>query len=304
VARRHIEDRKVDPKSTLSFTDHWNLPDVRGALYAIHGNVCGYCGCGLPRNDRGDVDHYRPKARVVEDNDHGGYWWLAYNASNYLLSCSVCNRVRKRDHFPLRLGARHYRFAQRSQLRQEARIILNPLLDPVEDWLKVDWQDRLCPLSPHDGLPPKVRSQIDGTLKLFKLNTDARLVKSRRKVVAKVLRALGRSRMYAATVLAIRYRPMSLVAWAVLRDRAPHCLPTPEQELNYLLRRLATRVDFASRLVERYPTDLDLRNELTELLWSLAVLWYDPPKGNHAQVDAFLRDQMLVDHVRPYFDKL
>jgi hypothetical protein len=31
-----------------------------------------------------------------------GYWWLAYDWSNYLLSCEVCNRVWKGNLFPIR----------------------------------------------------------------------------------------------------------------------------------------------------------------------------------------------------------
>src|SRR5262249_58453194 len=70
------------------FPDHWNEPDVRGGLYAFHGSACAYCQCHLPGNDRGDVEHFRPKST---------YWWLAYKFDNYLLSCSRCNRRFKRE---------------------------------------------------------------------------------------------------------------------------------------------------------------------------------------------------------------
>ncbi|TPK59702.1 hypothetical protein FJ930_29125 [Mesorhizobium sp. B2-4-15] len=62
-----------------------------------------------------DVDHYRPKGRVAEliaaEPPHPGYWWLAYDPSNYRFSCIVANRRRqdveagrtggKADHFPI-----------------------------------------------------------------------------------------------------------------------------------------------------------------------------------------------------------
>lgn len=62
-----------------------------------------------------DVDHYRPKRRVAEliaaELPHPGYWWLAYDPSNYRFSCIVANRRRqdveagrtggKADHFPI-----------------------------------------------------------------------------------------------------------------------------------------------------------------------------------------------------------
>jgi hypothetical protein len=62
-----------------------------------------------------DVDHFRPKGRIAEligtDPQHPGYWWLAYEPSNYRYSCIVANRRRhdveagrtggKADHFPI-----------------------------------------------------------------------------------------------------------------------------------------------------------------------------------------------------------
>src|SRR4051812_48090884 len=96
-AAQNLAARKVDGNAELTFPDHWNESDVRGALYAAQGKVCAYCGCLLPRNDRGDVDHFRPKSRLRDDPSHGGDWWLAYVFDNYLLSCSTCNRNCKSD---------------------------------------------------------------------------------------------------------------------------------------------------------------------------------------------------------------
>src|SRR5262245_41753306 len=59
-----------------TFPDYWGGPDVRGALWAMHGRSCAYCDRDLPGTDRGDVEHFRPK---------NVYWWLAYVFRNYLL---------------------------------------------------------------------------------------------------------------------------------------------------------------------------------------------------------------------------
>ena len=64
-----------------------------------------------------DVDHFRPKnsvknAKKVDSiENHPGYWWLAFDPSNYRYSCIVANRARrdietgivggKADEFPL-----------------------------------------------------------------------------------------------------------------------------------------------------------------------------------------------------------
>ena len=101
----------------------WNEPDVRGALYAMHGRACAYCQQNLPENDRGDVEHFRPQSL---------YHWLAYTFENYLLSCSVCNRTFKRDRFPLRRGKRPTTYAKRRRLPLEERLLLDPSADPIE----------------------------------------------------------------------------------------------------------------------------------------------------------------------------
>lgn len=76
----------------------------------IYGEKCWYTECVNPGTDD-DIDHYRPKGRIFEDDDHGGYWWEALHWRNFRLSCHRANRLRenpdtgethgKGDHFPL-----------------------------------------------------------------------------------------------------------------------------------------------------------------------------------------------------------
>lgn len=46
------------------------------------------------------VDHFRPKkvAIGIDKNDYGGYWWLAFNWTNYRV-CGGTGNVRKKDKF-------------------------------------------------------------------------------------------------------------------------------------------------------------------------------------------------------------
>ena len=96
-------------------------------LLALFGGKCAYCETLITSNQPGDVEHYRPKGRVVGDDnkpvkalhpvkgaiDHPGYFWLAYDWSNLLPSCADCNRRRnhgieepqaagKADRFPVK----------------------------------------------------------------------------------------------------------------------------------------------------------------------------------------------------------
>lgn len=95
-------------------------------LEQVFGGKCAYCEGQLTSNQPGDVEHFRPKGRLVDDKfkivrvqhptkgeiDHPGYFWLAYDWNNLLPACIDCNRYRnhgrdapqgagKADRFPL-----------------------------------------------------------------------------------------------------------------------------------------------------------------------------------------------------------
>lgn len=82
----------------------------RAQFERLYGEKCWYTECVNPGTDD-DIDHYRPKGRINEDKDHGGYWWEALNWRNFRLSCHRANRLRenpdtgdthgKGDNFPL-----------------------------------------------------------------------------------------------------------------------------------------------------------------------------------------------------------
>ena len=82
----------------------------RAHFERVYGEKCWYTECVNPGTDD-DIDHYRPKGRINEDKEHGGYWWEALNWRNFRLSCHRANRLRenpetgdthgKGDHFPL-----------------------------------------------------------------------------------------------------------------------------------------------------------------------------------------------------------
>jgi len=90
----------------------WGNPELKTALESLSHGKCWYCESKDERSDH-PVDHFRPKGAVSECADHEGYWWLAFDWTNYRLSCSWCNsqhidraggKIRgqgKQDHFPL-----------------------------------------------------------------------------------------------------------------------------------------------------------------------------------------------------------
>jgi hypothetical protein len=91
---------------------------------AQHGK-CGYCEIDVIGGQAGDVDHFWPKGEVweLEEDDatwgrehpwastvtgrkrkvlaEQGYWWKAYQWTNYVLACIVCNEYWKLSFFPV-----------------------------------------------------------------------------------------------------------------------------------------------------------------------------------------------------------
>jgi hypothetical protein len=102
---------------------------VKQHYFAAQERKCAYCERML--TDYGDVEHYRPKSAIFKldkpgkevpnlNNTKGrifdkypksgawdsGYWWLAYDWNNYLVSCGLCNQAWKNALFPIRYGHR------------------------------------------------------------------------------------------------------------------------------------------------------------------------------------------------------
>lgn len=112
-------------------------------LLKLTKNKCAYCESYITSTHRGDVEHYRPKGRIKEEDgrvvriasgdDHPGYWWLAYEWTNLLPSCIDCNRRRWHDES---LGGKGELFpvlairaATPDQVQDEEPLLLNPF-DP------------------------------------------------------------------------------------------------------------------------------------------------------------------------------
>lgn len=79
----------------LSKYNSWSVLKVW--LAGISNQKCWYCEVDSLRAPC-DVDHFRPKLDTTVFRTaigHSGYYWLAYQWSNYRLSCIRCNRPEK-----------------------------------------------------------------------------------------------------------------------------------------------------------------------------------------------------------------
>jgi uncharacterized protein (TIGR02646 family) len=295
-----FEQHKAVP---AGFSEHWTNPDVRGALYGMQGRVCAYCGTDI--EDAGiDVEHFRPKGKVLGDETHRGYWWLAYEFTNYVLSCTVCNQKLKKNRFPMVAGAERVSYDTRAGLPGEGRLLFDPTSDPIEDWLAFDWQTPAGKIVPHPALDAAATARVSQVLEFFRINFSVPHRKKRLALQKLVIDKVDANKPDEARELAIRYRPHSLVARQILADKAPASLPSPKEELEWLLRDLAT--DLLAKLediADPKHTAADER-EAKELCWALAILWRDPPTETAAFVEAFLDNWKLKDLVADYHARL
>ncbi len=298
TASEHLRLKQSDSGVSLRFPDHWNEPDVRGALYTAQGRACAYCGCALPRNDRGDVDHFRPKSSVRGERAHGGYWWLAYDFTNYLLSCRICNSTLKSDRFPIRTGCKRCTFDIRDRLVEEQRLLLHPLTDPIDNWLYVDWKGDLCKIGPNPkvALSDDQRDMIAETISFFKVNQDVRLVRQRMSVRNAVVTAIESGRIADAREMAIRFQPHSLVARQILVDTMIS-LPTPPEELSWLVKDIVIEIGTGLALIDTRNEE-NIAKQLSEGMWSLAVLRRTADVATAAFLESKLAEMDLSEDVR------
>lgn len=90
---QQLTNMSDDKQRSEFITKHSHMwRDLKAELEKISSNKCWYCEA---ENIRGDlhVDHYRPKSKVrnKDGTESYGYWWLAFNHTNFRLACSYCN---------------------------------------------------------------------------------------------------------------------------------------------------------------------------------------------------------------------
>ena len=109
-------------------------PDVKKKLNESHNFKCCYCEAKFKLGSL-DVEHYRPKRLISrpEGDIHLGYFWLAYDWGNLLLSCAECNRTYKGSLFPLENEAMRASSTIRN-IDNERPLLINPSSEnPLEN---------------------------------------------------------------------------------------------------------------------------------------------------------------------------
>lgn len=93
-------------RKKFTFNKFYNHKTVKEALIKAQHGKCCYCESNFAHVAFGDVEHYRPKKGYRQKKGgklhYPGYYWLAYEWSNLLASCQLCNQQFKKNLFHLK----------------------------------------------------------------------------------------------------------------------------------------------------------------------------------------------------------
>lgn len=167
---------------------------LKKEMARLSNGKCWYCDSIQDRSDLA-VDHYRPKGRLSDVSPpHSGYWWLAYEPSNFRLACTHCNSPSRNSHDEVRGKRSLFPLADESKrardpsdaLVAECPLLLDPTVATDGMLLFYDTDGYVRP-NPHlcpDGSLQRRRAEV--TIDLLNLNQVG--IRDRRRKLARRMR--------------------------------------------------------------------------------------------------------------------
>lgn len=172
-------NQESDPKRRaellVKYRSRWTV--CREAMSELSHDKCWYIECKNPGTDD-DVDHFRPKSGVAEEPAHPGYYWLAFEWTNFRLSCHRTNRPRrdsstgetggKAGHFPL-VDPKNRAWTEDDVLVKEVPALLDPTV--LSDTTLLTFkQDGDVDLSPEHKSDPIAEHRFEQSRQYLHLN--------------------------------------------------------------------------------------------------------------------------------------
>ena len=163
--RKRTLTGKATHKERVDYLKRANIwREFKPVLEKYYGKKCWYSECDLT-GSFGDVDHFRPKSKSTNMDGtvilEEGYWWLAYDYTNYRLSCEVCNRSYekggKNDRFPLKDGT----IPAQVPLKNDTPVLLDPCNKEDTELIDCDESGKIIPLSKDEYKVFRVRVSTD-----------------------------------------------------------------------------------------------------------------------------------------------
>lgn len=158
----------------------WRDDRLRNWLLSRFNNKCWYTEA-QDSVSAIHVDHYRPKGRVsdLDKNESDGYWWLAFDWTNYRM-CGQLINVKKKDVFPF-AEAQRGNPKDLGSLKLEAPLLIDPVTDDAK-LISYEMDEDGCRAVPQEGIDESDLKRAAATIDILGLNRLDRLNQKRRDV--------------------------------------------------------------------------------------------------------------------------
>ena len=104
-------------------------PTVKRVLRAMQHDKCCFCESKVSHVASGHIEHFRPKSGARQGKNapllKPGYFWLAYEWTNLLFCCEICNSRFKGNLFPLLNPKRRAR-GPKGSVASEQPVFIDP----------------------------------------------------------------------------------------------------------------------------------------------------------------------------------
>jgi len=197
-----------DPNNTKAFKfEVYSNPKVKETLIEMSTGKCAYCESDILATYVGDIEHFRPKGEIEElkatGNSKPGYYWLAADWHNLLLSCRNCNQKSKQqtatddrlnsmgkmNQFPIFDETKRVRSHDDDlNKEEEVRLLLNPCIENPEEYFQYDIESGVIQPSKQTEF---LKERALASIKVFALQRVP-LVHARKKLTIQILKQMSR----------------------------------------------------------------------------------------------------------------
>lgn len=176
IARYNAGERDFESKDFENSI--YGHEEVKAALILVQDYKCCFCESKIGHISYGDVEHFRPKAGWIQDTEDlnkPGYYWLAYDWDNLLLSCQLCNQRHKKNFFPLLPGSPRA-LSHNDNVGNELSLFIHPANEEVETFITFK-----------EEIPVSLKNNERGRETISKLGLDRELLsEQRRRTLSKI----------------------------------------------------------------------------------------------------------------------
>lgn len=170
---RNIKFMDDNEPENLKFSVYSNS-EVKESLIDLFNGKCAYCESKFLHVYSGDIEHFRPKGEILTKESvtlKPGYYWLAADWDNLLLTCRNCNQklkhlivgetekktMGKMNQFPL-TDSTKYVLDHNNDVKneEEYRLLIQPCIDNPEEHLEFDIKNGVI-----KGLTDKGKKSIE-----------------------------------------------------------------------------------------------------------------------------------------------